>query len=201
MFDNYTRKLKVTLFAPLVTVFGRFSPDTITWIALLLGIAAAVCAGLALYGAGLALWLLNRIFDGLDGELARKSGRQTDFGGYLDIVFDFVVYAAVPVGLVFGVDSAELWEALAFLLGAFYVNAASWMYLAAILEKRQAGAAAQQEFTSITMPSGLIAGTETIIIFSAFFLFPAWLAWLYWSMGGLIMVGVVQRLVWAKRAL
>lgn len=36
---------------------------------------------------------------GIDGLVARVSGQQTDFGGYLDILCDFVVYAAIPIGL------------------------------------------------------------------------------------------------------
>ena len=45
-----------------------------------------------------ALWLiiLNRIADGLDGAVARAAG-QTDFGGYLDLVADFVFYSAIPL--------------------------------------------------------------------------------------------------------
>ncbi|MBK6433761.1 CDP-alcohol phosphatidyltransferase family protein [Candidatus Amarolinea dominans] len=72
----------------------------------------------------------SRILDGLDGMLWRHlTQQQTDFGGYLDIVADFVVYAAVPIGLFLGRATTELGVGLALLLGSFYINAASWMYL------------------------------------------------------------------------
>jgi phosphatidylglycerophosphate synthase len=100
------------------------------------------------------LWLFNRVLDGLDGMVARFHARQSDFGGYLDIVLDFVVYAAIPVGLYWGNPGATNTAALILLLSSFYVNAASWIYLSAILEKRAAGASARGELTSVTMPNG-----------------------------------------------
>ena len=41
-------------------------------------------------GAALALILVNRALDGLDGAVARHHGA-TDFGGFLDIVSDFLL--------------------------------------------------------------------------------------------------------------
>ncbi|MCK7519029.1 MAG: hypothetical protein MZV64_15540 [Ignavibacteriales bacterium] len=101
------------------------------------------------------VWLCgfrNRVLDGLDGLLARMHDKQSDFGGYVDILTDFVVYAALPIGLVAGSPSNERYLALAFMLASFYVNTASWMYLAAILEKRSARDPDTQ--TTIVMPAG-----------------------------------------------
>lgn len=56
-----------------------------------------VAIGLGAFGWGLVLILLNRLFDGLDGAVARAAG-PTDLGGYLDIVADFAFYVSVPVG-------------------------------------------------------------------------------------------------------
>jgi hypothetical protein len=49
------------------------------------------------------------------------------------------------------------------------------------------------------MPAGIIGGTETIIFYTAFIFFPAYLAWLFSLMGLLIIVTILQRLVWASR--
>src|SRR3546814_1217422 len=46
------------------------------------------------YGGALALILLNRLADGLDGAVARHA-RVSDLGGYLDIVLDFLFYSGV----------------------------------------------------------------------------------------------------------
>lgn len=149
----------------------------------------------------LALWLASRILDGLDGLLARLTQQQTDFGGYLDIVVDFVVHAAVPIGLFLGRATTELDVSLALLLGSFYTNAASWMYLSAIPEKRRAGASTRGELTTVTMTASLVGGTETILFYSAFLIWPGSLRWLFPVMAGLVMLGVLQRLWWARRHL
>jgi phosphatidylglycerophosphate synthase len=202
VFDHFFRVLKDRLLAPVALWLGRWcSPNAVTVVACLLGVTCGWEASERRYGQALVLWLLNRTADGLDGSVARAANRQTDFGGYLDIVLDFVVYAAVPVGLVRGDPTAPNAQALIALLAAFFVNAASWMYLSALLEKQAAGARVTGERTSITMPPALVAGTETIIFYSAFLLFPSRLTWLMTAMALLVSLNVVQRLAWARRRL
>ena len=87
------------------------------------------------------------------------------------------------------------------LLGSFYLNTMSWAYLSALLEKRGRGAARSNERTSITMPSGLIEGSETIVCYSLFLAWPARSVPLFWIMAGLVAVNVIQRVVWASRNL
>ncbi len=190
---------------PAATVVGRrIHPMVVTVAAFVIGLGAAGAAARGANGIGLALWLANRVLDGFDGTLARAQGAQSDIGGYVDIVLDFVVYAAVPLGLVLGAappDRATLAVAGLVLVASFFVNAASWMYLAAILEQRGAGAAARGEFTTITMPRGLVAGTETVVFYSLFLAFPRSLLSLFTLMTALVLVTVVQRLVWAFRRL
>jgi phosphatidylglycerophosphate synthase len=156
-----------------------------------------------MYLAGLALWILNRVFDGLDGTVARLQGSQSDFGGYLDIIIDFVIYAAVPIGLALaaadGGATDPVMLMLIILLAVYYVNGASWMYLAAILEKRRYGE--NGRLTSVTMPAGIIGGTETIIFYCAFIIFPGYLVWLFGLMSLLTGISIVQRLIWAAREL
>ncbi len=91
---------------PVVNRIGKIladrgvTADGVTLAGLALG---AVAAGvIALGGAG--LWALlpllaSRVADGLDGAVARVRGK-TDFGGYLDIVCDFLFYAAIPLAFV-----------------------------------------------------------------------------------------------------
>ena len=67
-----------------VTVFGG-----------LMGLAAAVSIAFDALLIGLGFILVNRLADGLDGAVARASSA-SDFGGYLDIVFDFIFYSSIP---------------------------------------------------------------------------------------------------------
>jgi phosphatidylglycerophosphate synthase len=201
VFDHYLRTLKDRLFAPLARAIGpTVSPNAITWAAFIVGIASAVAALMAHDLLGLALWLLNRALDGLDGTQARVHALGSRFGAYLDIVLDFVVYAAIPLAMAVA-GGREVALATVILLASFYVNAASWMYLAALLEQGREGAAARQEVTTVTMPPGLVAGTETVIFYCLFFLLPRQRAWLFYAMAVLVFVNVGVRLFWARRHL
>lgn len=200
MFDDLLRRIKDRWMAPLARMIGqRVAPNAVSLLAFAVGLIAAWTAWRGLRTWSVGLWMLNRALDGLDGTHARVHGRQTDFGGYLDIVLDFIVYAAIPVALVFATPTLAL--AGIALLASFFVNAASWMYLAAILERRQLGAATRGELTTVTMPPGVVAGTETVVFYTALLAWPSARAPLFWLMATLVSVNVVQRLWWAFRAL
>lgn len=202
MFDALLRALKDRLLAPLARRLGPgVAPNAVTALACLAGLACAAAAWRRAYGPALALWAANRVLDGLDGTLARVHGRQTDIGGYLDLLLDFVVYAAVPAGLALGRPTPAALTACVALLGAFYVNAASWMYLAAVLEARAAGAAARGERTTVTMPPGLVAGAETVVFYALFLAFPGHAPGLFALMAALVGLTVGQRVWWARRHL
>lgn len=202
MLDPLLRPLKDRLFDPLARRAGRgLSPNAVTMLGCALGVAAGGAALVERYGIGLGLWLLNRALDALDGSLARVQGRRSDLGAYLDLVLDFLVYALIPLGLVLGRPTNDALTAAVVLLASFYVNAASWMVLSSILEKRGQGAAASGAQTGIAIPEGLIGGTETIVFYMLFFLFPDRLVPLFLAMAALVLVTVGQRMAWAMRFL
>ncbi len=202
MLDNALRGAKERVLHPAAVGIGRaVHPTTITLIAFVMGLIAVGLLMTQQYLWGLIFWGLNRFLDGLDGTVARENQMQTDLGGYIDILLDFVIYALIPIALVVAAPSTAGYLSLAFLLMAFYVNAASWMYLSAILEKRAAGANSQGEMTSVTMPTGLIGGAETVIFFCAFIVFYPYHVWLFSAMGLLVLFTVGQRLAWAVKHL
>jgi phosphatidylglycerophosphate synthase len=221
LLDAVLRPVKDRALAPVAQVVGwSLHPNTLS----LLGFAAGLgCAATLAFGpsgtssvptraVALALWLLGRVIDGLDGAVARRQGRASDVGGYLDIMLDFVVYALVPIAAVYGglsdsvglnggSEERTLWLCLALLLGTFYVNGASWMYLAALLEKRSAGATVRGEQTSVAMPTGLIEGSETILLYTLYILFPGALTLLFALTAVFVWITIAQRAIWASRAL
>ncbi len=199
MFDSPLRAWKDRLGTPAAARMGGVSPSFVTWTALIFGLAAAGLAALGWYWGALTLWLLNRTLDGLDGLLARLHGRQSDFGGYLDILLDFVVYALVPLGLAWSIREPACYLAAAFLLASFYINSASWMYLAALLEKR--AARAPQTQTCVVMPAGLIGGFETVVAYALFLVFPAQITPLFCIFAVLVLFTAFQRLFWAWKTL
>jgi len=194
MFDNTLRPLKDRLISPLADAVGRrLAPDTVSLLAFAAGLACAAALGLGLSWLALTLWLLNRLLDGLDGLVARRSGRSSDAGGYLDIMLDFIVYAALPLAMAWAEPALAYPAAL--LLGVFYINSASWMYLSALLEKRGAGAVAKGEATSVSMPRGLVEGSETIVFYTVLIVAPSWRLVLMLLFAFLTLAGALIRFV------
>lgn len=197
MFDDQLRHAKESVFIQLAHLFNLFTlhPATITGIALVFGLLAALFLSQGHDFIGFMLWMLNRIFDGLDGTVARVQDLQSDLGGYLDILSDFLVYALIPAALVWANPTTpNIWGIIG-LISIFYLNGASWMYLSALLEKRKLSNLNKK--TSVDMPSGLIGGAETILFFSAFILLNQWLAVLFWIMSVMVVITIGQRLHWA----
>lgn len=202
MMDHVLRRAKDAVVNPLAKFIGtRIDPVTITLTAGGVGVLAATVAWQGHYGLGLALWLGNRFLDGMDGAVARTSGRQSDFGGYIDTLVDFAMYTIIPFGLVLYQPDSDLLVALAFLLGTFYVNAAAFLYLSAILERRRLVAKVRDELTTIAMPVGIIEGTEAIIFYSLFFLLPDHLLLLFITLGTLVIATTLQHIVWSVKHL
>lgn len=201
MLDPALRRSKDRLLEPLARALGPgVHPNALTLLGFALGLGCAWSLLHAAYLPALGLWALNRVLDGLDGAVARIWDRQSDLGGYLDILLDFALYALIPLALVAGLpDPDALYPRLALLLGSFYLNAASWMYLAALLEKR--AAARRDPATAVVMPAGLIEGTETLAFYTAFLLLPGALPELFAAMTALVLLTVAQRLLWAVRVL
>jgi phosphatidylglycerophosphate synthase len=202
MLDSTMRPIKDRLLAPVVAgPLGRVHPTVVSSAALAASLGAAVAAWQRLAPLAVALWLAGRILDGLDGPIARASGRQSDVGGLLDFVFDTIGYAAVPLGIAFGVDDRTTWVATAIVVATFYVNAVSLGHVAALLEQRGRGASARREPTSVTMPRGLVEGTETIVLFTLALALPDHAWWIWTVMAVAVIVTALERIRWAATQL
>ncbi|WP_394941904.1 CDP-alcohol phosphatidyltransferase family protein [uncultured Ilumatobacter sp.] len=200
MLDLRLRSTKERLLAPVAARCPSFlSATAVSFVSLVccVGAGAAAWRGAAILSV--ALWLLGRVLDGLDGAIARSRDSAGDFGGYVDLLFDTIGYTAVPLGIAFGVDQPGTWQIVAVLLGSFYVNSVSWLMLSALLEKR--GARAGGEQTSVTMPAGLIEGTETIVLFTLALALPQNADVAFTVMAAGVAIGVLQRVLAARRLL
>lgn len=141
----------------------------VTFFGLFMGLLAAAMLAIGLPGLlALVPLALGRLADGLDGAVARATA-PSDFGGYLDILCDFVFYAAIPLAFAFRADANA--TAAAFLLAAFYINGASFLGFAIMAEKRGITTEAQGK-KSLYYSAGLLEGTETIVFFVAICLWP-----------------------------
>ncbi len=178
MLDRSLRPLKTAALAPAAGSLSTVvSATTITGLGLTVGLAAAGLAAAGLWLPALVAWIVNRLLDGLDGEIARVSGSADDRGGYLDLTADAIVYAAIPLGVAAGLGRPAAWIAAGFLLATFYVNIVTVTLLSAIWEKRALGATARSEQTSVTLPAGLIEGSETVLLFALLLAVPGLAVW------------------------
>jgi phosphatidylglycerophosphate synthase len=168
----------------------------VTLIGLAFGLAAAGVIALGHPGWALLPLLLSRLADGLDGAVARAT-RPSDFGGYLDIVADFLFYGAVPMAFVW-MDPAANGAAGAFLLTSFYFNGASFLGFAILAEKREMRSDARG-VKSLYFTGGLLEGTETIAFFVALCLLPGLFVPLAWAFGGLCFLTALSRLLLARK--
>jgi phosphatidylglycerophosphate synthase len=173
------------------------SADVLTLLGLGAGLGGALMIALRLDGAALLLFILNRLFDGLDGAVARAT-RRTDRGGFLDIVSDFAVYGAVPLAFALR-EPAGFALPAAVLLFAFYVNGASFLAFAAVAAKRGM-TASSRGVKSIYYTAGLMEGTETILFFVAMILAPGWFPTLAYAFAGLTLVSALARVALAWNA-
>ena len=126
---------------------------------------------------GMILILINRLADGIDGTLARMKGA-TDSGAYLDICLDFIFYSAVVFGFALA-DPTQNSLAAAALIFSFVGTGSSFLAYAIMAERRK--------LTNLRLPNkgfyylgGIAEGTETILFFVLFCLFPDSFTTLAW---------------------
>jgi phosphatidylglycerophosphate synthase len=172
------------------------SADFLTGLGLVTGLASAAAivgqAGIL----AMVLMLTSRLLDGLDGAVARAS-RHTDLGGFLDIVFDFAFYGAIPLAFALR-DPAANAVPTAVLLFAFYVNGASFLAFAAVAAKR--GLDTQvRGLKSIYFTVGIAEGTETILVFALMILWPAGFPILAYAFAALTIMSAITRVTLARR--
>lgn len=158
-------------------------------------IGAALVAG-GLYLLALVFILLNRLFDGLDGAVARQNV-PTDRGAFLDIALDFFFYASVPFAFALA-DPARNALAAAALLLAFVGTGSSFLAFAAIAAKRGLSATAFPH-KGFYYLGGLTEGAETIVIFAGMCVRPDLFVVLAWIFAALALVTAATRWFWGWR--
>lgn len=169
---------------------ARLGADHVTAIGFLIGLGGVAAIARGAFAAGLVLILVNRFLDGLDGALARRRG-VSDRGGFLDIVADFVFYAAVPFGFALADPAANAVPA-AFLVFSFMGTASSFLAYAVMAAKRGLSTELRGR-KSLYYLGGLTEGTETIVVFVLACLFPAWFPLIAWVFGALCWLTTATR--------
>jgi phosphatidylglycerophosphate synthase len=198
MLDAYMRRV---IDPPLDRIGRRLaragiSANAVTVAGFVVGLLAIPLLAAQWYGPALATILVNRLADGLDGAVARHTSL-TDFGGYLDIVCDFIVYAGVAFG--FALARPENAVPAAFLILSFVGTGTSFLAFAILAAKRALSSEARGR-KSLYYLGGLTEGTETIVALTAFCLFPGAFPTLAYIFGALCWLTTVARIAAARRS-
>lgn len=168
--------------------------NALTFTGLAMGLGGAATIAFGNIWLGLGLIIANRIIDGLDGAVARAT-TPTPLGGYFDIVADFAFYVSVPVG--FGVLASENTLPALVLVASFVLTGVSFLAFAVIAAER--GEKTQNHGKkSFFYSTGLAEGTETIAVFIAMCVFPAWFGIIAYAYAGLCVLTVFQRSLLAR---
>lgn len=199
MFDAFfVRQLKSPLAfvaKPLNT--AGVKATQVTLIGAVIGLAAAILIAADALLLGGLLFLINRLFDGLDGALARQQG-PTEQGAFLDITFDFLIYSAIPFA--FAVRDPDVALAAAFLLFSF-VGTGSTFLAFSLFAARHGLKNQSLKNKSIYYLQGLTEGFETSLVLTLMCLFPQWFEWSAWVFGALCFMTTGSRIVEGNRVL
>jgi len=170
MFDAQIRPVIDQLLNPLGRGLVRLgvTANQVTLAGAGFGLLAAGCVAAEMFQPALWLVLLNRVTDGLDGAVARAS-QSSDFGGYLDIVSDFIFYSSIP--FTFALARPENAVAAAFLIFSFIGTASSFLGFAILAEKHHVTTEIRGKKAFYYL-GGLTEGAETILLFLAMLIWP-----------------------------
>ena len=200
MLDRHSLRLFKPVLEQVAKFLGRkgIRADQVTIASFLIGLLAVICIIVHLYLPALILILVNRLGDGVDVLLARTHGA-TDRGSFLDISLDFLFYSGIVLGFALA-DPAGNSLAAAFLIFSFVGTGSSFLAYAIMAERRS--------LEDCRLPGkgfyylgGLAEGTETIVCFTLFCLFPSLFPILAWIFGFICLLGAAARIVYGYRSL
>ena len=199
MFDERFRALLAGVMAGPVRTLARVgvSPNQVTVAGGLLGAAGGLLVARGHPMVGLATWLGSRVLDGMDGVLARATGRGSAFGGYLDITFDMFAYSAMLLGI--GATRPEggvVWQVI---LAGYLLVSTSTLALAATLEATSDKVVRTDR--SIRFTPGFAEAGETTLTYTLLVLLPGFTVPIAWTWVVLLGATAVQRTLLARRLL
>ncbi len=176
----------------------KISSNTITITGFFIGVLAMVLIYLQLYPWALSALIINRIFDGLDGEVARATNTTSDAGGFLDISLDFLFYSGMVVAFAL-TDSQNMLPAL-LLIFSFIGTGSSFLAFASVSAKHGKLSPVYPN-KSLYYLSGLTEGGETILFFVLCCLFSTYFGIMAFIFAGMCAITTVMRIVFGYKML
>ena len=196
MFDRPIQNALEPLWRVVATPLLRWgvTPNQVTVAAWVTGLMSAVLIASHQFHWALALLLISRALDALDGALARQRGA-SDAGGYLDIVLDFWFYVAIPLAFAWIAPTHNAMAAAA-LVASYVLNATSWLALTS-MRPRAALSGDRNQATgprkSLSFIPSLTEGGETLLAYAAMCIWPQNFAPIAWGFATLCLLSAIYR--------
>ncbi len=168
MIDEYLIKI----LKPLLNYFSSFfysmgvNANYISFAGLALSFMSFVLIINGFFIVALFVFLFGRILDGIDGNLANKTSI-TEFGGFIDIVCDFISYSIIPLAFILNDNSNAIFGSI--LLTTFFGTSSTFFGIAIFENKKTKNKNSGKSFFYI---GGFMGGAVTILFLSLMFLLP-----------------------------
>ena len=199
MIDTKLNKfIKPTLneIAKLLIKFG-FKANFVTFAGFFFGLCCFYFIINSLFLLAIIFLFLNRLFDGLDGAIARLNG-ETDIGAFYDIILDFIFYSLFPIAFIF-LDLNYSYS-ICFLLLSFVATQTTFLASAWIIEKNKISISDGHK-KSFFYSGGITEGFETIICFTLMLLFHEFIDYIAYIFGVLCWITFFCRVIFVKKIL
>jgi phosphatidylglycerophosphate synthase len=160
-----------------------------------IGVAGCLAVVGEYFGLALLCLALNRLADLLDGAVARAT-RVTDWGGFLDILLDLLIYSGFV--LAFAIGRPENALAAGVLIYTFLATGVSFL-AAANIAARRGITREPPERKSFFYKAAIAEGVETTAYLGLICLFPGAFVVLTYVFAAVCWVSVAGHFLWARR--
>ena len=194
MFDNNIAPLVKNILNPVALYLVRFgvSSNTISIFGFSVGLLTLPSLYFGFYYISFFIIIINRVCDGLDGIVARLT-KPTDRGAFIDISFDFIFYSLVPIG--FALNNFENNGLAALILIFSFVCSGSTFLTYSLIAERLQMKSKNSITKGIFYDNGLMEGSETILFFLLFCMFPSYFALLAYLFSILCLITAIIRII------
>lgn len=169
------------------------SANTVTWIAMLMGVGSGVAFSLGFSIAAVVILWISGYLDAVDGTLARMT-KPSKWGNVLDITFDRVVEAALIIALLLVYPDAYV--PIALNLAAILVTITTFLVTGNVITNSGA--------KGFHYNPGIMERTEAFVFFSLMMLFPKAVTGLAWLFFVLLLFTIIKHLrdvyVWLRKS-
>ena len=193
MIDEYFIKIFKPLLELVASPFYKFGVNAnyISLLGLSLSFLSFYLILKNLNNIALFVFLLGRILDGVDGIIANKT-RITEFGGFIDIVFDLISYSLVPLAFILKDNSNAIFGSI--LLVTFFGTSSAFFGIAIFENNKFIKRNPEKSFYHV---GGFMGGSITILFLSLMFLFPEKFNLIALIFSVLCILGTIERIFYA----